>query len=396
MKKIGYTLMLAFLGNVAACGQDKPKSIDLSAHVPSTAKINNTFFREIKPEAKITGKTILIYTNDSKLISFNLSTQKINWVGGGGATNGNHQFVLENGTLYTTFINGLLAAISANTGDIYWQNEVLSQLDKRRQFVAEPVLIDDNKVFALTKNIDLYAFDKRIGKEIWSKHFDMDINVISSAIVQNALFVSIGSRLVKLDKQAGKMIWEKDLQANIATKIRTDGNNLFVGTTAGILYVVKTDGLKPVLNWQLKLPDVYKIDENILLQNNMIYLNATQRPDGLKTTMYAIDAIKGKLIWNTAFAEETVMDMSFVNNQLYGCTKNFLFHIDTKTGKQLLKLKLAEKPLSNLIKSESNILYLSQNGLVNFNINTKKILLIPIVETKTNSTANKAYIQLIL
>lgn len=168
------------------------------------------------------------------------------------------------------------------------------------QHIKSPVLIDENNVYWATDYGKLMCHDLETGEPRWERQQKRIVigKIINyPSIVNESIYVNGYDGIsVKMDKRTGKIIWQTKLCHTFHSSITPDPirNQLYTCTENGenLGYIVCLDSETGEPKWKYKtnnwIPCTPSIKENVVVtgtNNNIIY---------------AVDAEKGKLLWNAA------------------------------------------------------------------------------------------------
>lgn len=132
-------------------------------------------------------------------------------------------FTVADGKVFTTGYQGgedSVFCLDAQTGKILWKHSYPSDLgDKYYEggTSATPV-VDEGKVFHLSRWGDLFCLDAATGKVIWEKNVqkETDANIpdwgfAGAPLVQgNLLILNVGSAGMAVDKTTGNIVWKSE------------------------------------------------------------------------------------------------------------------------------------------------------------------------------------------
>jgi outer membrane protein assembly factor BamB len=184
--------------------------------------------------------------------------------------------------------NGLIRALDKKTGRVQWDYDIRKD-GAQMQFHGDPLVTDELIVIGTDGNIGhVYPFERETGAVRWK--YKVETTGVASDIVRlenHIYFVTVANDLVCLDlqtgkpkwvfhnayspeehcvscaspavsegrvyfggrdgfayaieAQSGKLIWKKDLGADVTTSAAVHDHNLYVGTSKRHLYRLDTD-----------------------------------------------------------------------------------------------------------------------------------------------------------
>jgi outer membrane protein assembly factor BamB len=160
------------------------------------------------------------------------------------------------------------------------------------------------------------------------------------AISDGTIFVAGGRVVYALDSN-GKLLWKKDLEADIAARITPAGDMLYVHSAAGLHALGKSGEQKwffakedrgPLVagkSWgwgDETLPDPWGwYRSGPLLKNGKVYFGSD---DGL----YAVAASDGSQIWHVSMGPVTADPAGFGDSIIVGSWDNKLYSVTAETG----------------------------------------------------------------
>jgi len=184
--------------------------------------------------------------------------------------------------------NGMIRALDKKTGQVKWDYDIRKD-GEQSQFHGDPLVTDDLVIIGTDGTIGhVYAFDRATGAVRWK--YKVEATGVASDIVRlesQIYFVTIANDLVCLELQSGKpkwvfheayssrehcvtcaspavsdgrayfggadgfayaveaqsgrLIWKKDLGAQVTTSAAVDHHNLYLGTSKRHLYRLDTE-----------------------------------------------------------------------------------------------------------------------------------------------------------
>jgi outer membrane protein assembly factor BamB len=216
--------------------------------------------------------------------------------------------VVNNGTVYTFGIAGVLSAFDAGTGKLKWRREFSKEYPKTSPLfgTAMSPLVDSGLLIAHVGGHDkgaLTAFDGETGVVKWSNNADgpayaSPIIVTLAGVRQIVTFMQ--KDLVGVDFATGKLLWK------LPSKTQYDENsNTVVAYKDLLIFSREEQGLSairlakqgaeivPEQVWNNKEAELYL--STPVLQGNLLF-GMTARQKG---QFFALDADTGKTVWQS-------------------------------------------------------------------------------------------------
>jgi outer membrane protein assembly factor BamB len=214
--------------------------------------------------------------------------------------------VVNNGSVYTLGISGVLSAHDAATGELKWRHEFSKQYPKTwpAYGTAMSPIVDHGLVIAHVGGQDkgaLIAFDAQTGAVKWTN--DMDGPAYSSPILVTLagvrqLVTFMQKNLVSVDPANGKLLWK------LPSKTEYDENNVTALSYKDMLIFAREgQGLVAIRlakqGAQIVPQEVWNNKENMLymstpvLQGNTLFGFSALK----KGQFFALDADTGKTLW---------------------------------------------------------------------------------------------------
>ena len=180
--------------------------------------------------------------------------------------------VLSANRLLVGFANGKLIAFDYNEGVPLWEREVAvskgrSDIQRMVDISSDPVVYD-NKVYVVSYQGRMMAFDVESGESVWEKDLSSYSGV---AVTKAALYASDSSGVIwALNRNSGKELWKgNELRGRHLTQPTVLNNTILVGDEDGYLHwLSKKDGsyLGRVL------VDSKGIDSAPVVKDNIVYV----------------------------------------------------------------------------------------------------------------------------
>ncbi|WCM41055.1 PQQ-binding-like beta-propeller repeat protein [Flavobacterium sp. CBA20B-1] len=318
--------------------------------------------------------SILIYDLDGTLISYNLSTEKINWKAQAtdpDRTMSGNKLTLKDGIVYVPFINGEIYALNNQTGKAFWKTR-LGNIKEGIIIKNQIPTIIDNQLYITTQNdnSNIYALDIKDGGLIWNYKLDYPYNHIPVLFFDNKVFTQSAPYFYSFDAQTGKALYKRGFKKAMYGKPVTDNKNIFISDESRTLYAMKPYNLD--ILWEYELPEnQHNIKERIFCHTDNIYFGTKGSE---KTAVYSLKTENGILNWKTEFNNDKIEYITENKGFLWGYTeKGVIFKLDLKTGKKIEEFQLTNIPVSNIeFKDENSLLYYCEAGLIEFDIPRKK------------------------
>jgi outer membrane assembly lipoprotein YfgL len=204
MRRLLSVLLIA--AGLAACGSDKPKPAPLQTFEPKiagrqvwSASVNSVKFPLVV--AVRDGKFFVAGT-DGTVLALEAETGREVWRGDAGATLA--AGVGSDGR-FTSVVTSDNEVVTFDAGKVLWRQRVPSR-------VVTPPLVAGERVFVMSVDRAVHAFDAVDGRRLWNLSRPGDALTLSQAGVvtsyKNSLLVGQGSRLAALDPLRGTLQWE--------------------------------------------------------------------------------------------------------------------------------------------------------------------------------------------
>lgn len=143
------------------------------------------------------------------------------------------------GLVYAGFSDGYLAALSAQDGNLKWEQKI-HRGAKFTDVDAMP-LVDGNRIYVPSYDGELYALDKTKGTIFWHIELGGSKKVV---VDDKMLFVAASNGTVSgVNKETGRIAWRFNLDDGTPTNLVQRGNYLAFGGSRQFFYVIyKGDG----------------------------------------------------------------------------------------------------------------------------------------------------------
>ncbi len=207
----------------------------------------------------------------------------------------------NNGTVYMAGIDGYVYSFDALDGTVKWKNQLNSI------GIESNVVFNNGILFVGTDDDYFYALDANTGAIKW--RFLTGGNISSSPTLLNdqVFFGSDDSKMYCLNALTGELKWSfktGDI-INISGPALVNGI-LYFGCRDKNLYALNAN--TGVLVWKYFVTNISLEMSSPTVSNGIVYIGGwgTFPVNGTKGSLYAVDALTGKLIWeklqNTGFS----------------------------------------------------------------------------------------------
>jgi outer membrane protein assembly factor BamB len=198
----------------------------------------------------------------------------------------------DNERIYLPLAGGVLVALKARDGQLYWRSEIGGELsaspvaDETAIYVASEttttngetrgssgalralgreggvtqwmtplvkplrgaLTISDRKLFAGGSDGRAYAFDKRTGGVLWSIPFPSAFNGQPVVKAGRVYFGSEDGSLLALEEATGRVLWRYRTKGAVRGPVAVSNNTVFCGSGDGYVYAISAD--KGRLKWR--------------------------------------------------------------------------------------------------------------------------------------------------
>jgi len=155
--------------------------------------------------------------------------------------------VIAGETVYCGFADGTLAALDLASGDTRWTSD-LTEGESDFTDIDEPVVVEDNRVYALSHGVGMFALDRRTGNPVWRTSLQ---NAASYVLHENSIYVAVATgRVLALDTEDGEGEWSFKLETYLPVELSPAGPYLLVSTSSGPLYVLDRETGYPFSTWK--------------------------------------------------------------------------------------------------------------------------------------------------
>lgn len=133
-------------------------------------------------------------------------------------------------------------ALTATDGSLLWRAPLEADL-------MASLAIRDGLLLAPTRSNDVLAFRTVDGQRAWMQRLAGEPTEAAIAAGEAGIYVSFGSRLMRLDPADGALLWERDLPGSLGRPALAPGY-VFVGSTDNHLYALATETGRLAWRWR--------------------------------------------------------------------------------------------------------------------------------------------------
>ncbi|RXQ89864.1 alcohol dehydrogenase [Ancylomarina salipaludis] len=237
--------------------------------------------------------------------------------------------LLDHGMLYIMSGHGELVALSANSGEIIWSKNMLTEYGGRnlRFGMTENLLIEGDKIFCTPggEEVNIIALNKKTGDLIWKTKANGETSAYCSP-----LFVKLANR------------------------------SLMVTHTANSIVGIDTQNGE--MMWRFEHKNQYSIHPNTpLYQDGMLFCFSGYGKGGVMLQLSA-DGRSVKEVWRNASLDSQMGGAVLLDGKIYGSghTNRQWFCLDWKTGQEIYSSKALAK--GNVIYADGMLYCYGDNG----------------------------------
>lgn len=192
---------------------------------------------EVLTEVVVKDKLVYVLTANNSLYALDKQTGSQVWLYARQDTSfmnirGGSKPIVKDGVLYAGFNDGAMVALNAFTGNVKWEKQ-LSRNPRFRDLDSDPI-IDGPFIYLLGFEDSAYALRSATGELVWKNDIGGYGNVL---MIEKALFyATTDGRLVRVNKDSGRLEWEKSLnEGSVSTGLFRYKDMLVAGQTKGPL-----------------------------------------------------------------------------------------------------------------------------------------------------------------
>lgn len=387
----------------------------------------------------------LIVSSKGKLINFNLETKKVNWeyaskedINQGLNRN---LFSYDSENIYLPFESGRFISVQINSGKLNWIhaphdlstfNEISyatinencetilnESINESSIFMSQPLIYNDFVYIASCKRdyqnrSKFYIINKKDGKINFVDENSTFYNFFKPVESNTNIYITSAVYLDKHYKEgtlASNGLYEDAAFENpLYIQIQSNENRLFFGDEMGVIYALATNEIglakggditdptnnfidrTDLFEWKYKSTKYrYLANYNTELTKDFYIVNLRSENDS-KDAIIALNIDNGNEAWIFEH-NEAIENWQLTKDKITAFSKNKILMIDLN-GKLIFELETSDSnltPISNIeINKNNNLIYLSLNGIVEVDLQTKKMeLIIPYVSKPNEIEKNQ-------
>lgn len=260
------------------------------------------------------------------------------------------------------------------------------ELIPEHQSLAAPVFAE-GLLLQGTFEHSLDAYDAANGRLLWS--MKKDAPVYSTPVVdRGVLYVGEGlhttkvATLTAVELKGPKVLWHRKMQGHLETapKVAPDGKRLYVTAGDSGLWCYKTESGEPCWHQPRGHADMLPF-----LEHDRVIVGFQKDPKILETELYAFDASKGRVLWNTQLPGQPWGEVAKAGDRIVlstsvgqlgphtGRDQGWAHALDPRDGK-----KLWSHPLSSFVILQP--LVSERDGIVVFTLKTGELVALKLAD----------------
>ena len=207
----------------------------ISGHDKNTGDVlwQRKLVGDVNSNPKVYNNNIIFQQVGSITTSIDTATGNTNWRHTGSTPDVSYlevaPIIISDGIAYILYSKGELFALNVETGAEYWgrviSNAIGLEAEAYSTYFIAPLLINNNKIYALSSNRGLYAMNRKTGKTIWKRPISGSKGMDKMGEV---LFIlSDENKVHAIDIENGNEYWSLQLQNEINDK-DIEWNNIIV------------------------------------------------------------------------------------------------------------------------------------------------------------------------
>jgi len=208
--------------------------------------------REIESAAAVGDGLVYYTTNAARLVAVDASSGEPAWeysrsVPEEFTIQGSGSPVVSDRTVYAGFPDGTVASLEAQSGRKNWVTDVSSGKTDFTD-VDTPVMVENDRVYAVSYGAGPSALDRETGSVIWSRQFE---NVADAVYAEETLYLAIASgRIAALDAEEGRPKWGFSMDERLPVDLAAVSAYVLVATSNGPLYTIDRATGYPLSKWR--------------------------------------------------------------------------------------------------------------------------------------------------
>lgn len=343
--------------------------------------IDTEVFKNITGNEKTEKDMLIALKSDGEISAYDLKTLKNQWnlkFTDSSKNKMRNHFNIENSILYTASTQKELLAVNVNNGSLYWKVQlgIHKDVKKRYEINGQHLPIKDNLIFIASNNKHIYAFDKRNGNFVWNYQLQFPFNNYTPVLNDKYLVISNAPWVYCFEAKTGRAIWQRGFKdVPMYSQLQIDSDKVYVASERNKIYALDLVD-NAAIKWEIETTQESPgIGENTVMDKG-IYFYGAKSGRGKPPVIVALDTKTGKQIWTVDLKNEgeEIRVFQKYNDYLVGFTnapQNSFFLLDALKGKQIEVPQPKETAISNLFNFDEQLVFLTKNYLVTFNVKTK-------------------------
>jgi eukaryotic-like serine/threonine-protein kinase len=207
-------------------------------------------------------------SSDGRLYALEAATGKEKWFYQTGAMINQSGPALVNGIIYVGSRDSYLYAINAVTGALVWRYFAngISLEQSSPTVVNGFVYIGGWYDMSFTSKGSLYALNAATGQLLWESLKNTGISSSPNLADGKIYITADDGKIHALEASTGTVIWQKEILANSASPLVSDGT-VFVGG-GGSRYFYAFNAITGAEKWRFSMPDGIMISSPLILKNS--------------------------------------------------------------------------------------------------------------------------------
>ncbi len=256
--------------------------------------------------------------------------------------------------------DGKFYALDAYDGSLIWVFERPSIEGDRTWYDSSPAVdtvegrvyigahVRNNKSGEVHQ--EFFCLNMATGELLWNVVEEYGtIQVSSPAISGNAIFISLGEKMLSLDKMTGQQLWEFPSEMSHSSPTVANGTVFIQSMVAGTFYAL--DMYTGSLKWKHDQPDLGGwVNPSPAYHNGVVFVGSWD------FGVYAFDAGTGKVLWKYETGSVVASSLAVADGKtVITSMDGFLYVLDESNGSLLWKYYLGKYPISSPAVSRGRI-----------------------------------------